>query len=202
MRRACSSFALLLLAGCTSLSSYSSARTLPRGRSQFFLAGSGQLALGPAGKPAAPLLEFGGRHGVTDSFELGARGWYGGMALESKAQLHRGQLELALAPSLGWSMANRLSAQLPLLAGVHLREELELVAGPRLSLDSWVDPGAGLKPVGGQLAVGLSLGLAWQATADLKLLPEVSARAPLTPAPDYLGGGFGLQAGLGLLWGG
>ncbi|MCI0574309.1 MAG: hypothetical protein L0Y66_26560, partial [Myxococcaceae bacterium] len=71
-----------------------------------------------------------------------------------------------------------------------------------MTYDVWVDPGAGLQVVAHQLSAGTSLGFAWRVSRTLRLYPEVSVRIPVTPRRDDLGGGLGLQGGLGLLWGG
>ena len=82
MRRLALLPALVLLAGCPSFSTMGTARTLPKGKGQFFVAPGGMVlkdfqrdSNGQYESFGLPTVEFGGRYGVTDGVEVGDLAW-------------------------------------------------------------------------------------------------------------------------------
>ena len=88
---------VLCIAGCPSMSTIGSARTMDAGSTQFFVAPA-YSSFSMGGEPLRqPQLELGGRYGITDNVELGAKLWLPGLELESKfaaCTLHYSQIEL------------------------------------------------------------------------------------------------------------
>jgi hypothetical protein len=199
------------------------ARTLPRGKGQFFVA-PGAVVLrdfqrdtsGANDSVAFPSTEVGGRYGVTDRFELGAKAWSLGVEIDTKFQLARSEtpdagVDLAVAPAIsvypffaGDTDATYAYLHLPLLVGVNTRGG-QLVLGPRVS-------NLFVKGSGGNINVvllGGSLGYAWKIGDGFRLLPEASVAWPVhvrdgstTTLETLEPRGAMIQASLGFLFGG
>jgi len=215
--------ALVTLTGCPSISTLGTARTLPKGKGQFFVA-PGAMVLkdfqrtsdGVADSFTLPSMEVGGRYGVTDSFELGGKVWSLGMEIDSKFQVFRAEtpdagLDLAIAPGVsvypfrsGDTDAVYAYLHLPLLLGINAGGS-QLVLGPRLSDLIVRASGENLNV----LFLGGSLGYAWKAGDGFRLLPEVSVAWPIhawegttTRFSSLEPRGAMIQASLGFLFGG
>ncbi len=214
--------ALLLLAGCPSFSTMGTARTLPKGKGQFFVAPGGMVlkdfqrdSNGQYESFGLPTVEFGGRYGVSDGVEVGGKVWMMGAELDTKFALLRAPtadagLDLALAPSLsfypftsGDQNATYGWLHLPLLVGVNLGGS-QLVVGPRVSGMLITGSGDDISAIW----LGGSLGYAWKVGDGFRVLPEVSVAYPArvtvsaTTDTDLVPDGAIIQGSIGLLFGG
>jgi len=185
--------ALVLLTGCPSFSTMGTARTLPKGKSQFFIAPGGMVLkdfqtdnAGLSESFGLPTVEFGGRYGVTDHVEVGGKVWLLGAEIDTKFALLRSEipesgLDLSLAPAIslypftsGDTNATYAWLHLPLLVGINLGGS-QLVIGPRVSDMIITGGGDSINAVW----LGGSLGLALKLGDGFRLLPEVSMAYPV-----------------------
>jgi hypothetical protein len=124
-------------------------------------------------------------YGVSDKFEIGARMWgaylpnflttFGG-AVDTKWQLRKGKVDIALASAVGYHTGvlggaawHSLQVTLPLLFGVNMGDN-QFVFGPRIA--DYVLASYGQNTVN-TFWGGLSLGYAWRIKEKLDLLPEL-----------------------------
>lgn len=214
--------ALLLLAGCPSFSTMGTARTLPKGKGQFFVAPGGMVlrdfqrdSNGQYESFGLPTVEFGGRYGVTDGVEVGGKVWMMGAEIDGKFALLRAPsadegLDVSLAPAVslypftsGDQNATYAWVHLPLLVGVNLGGS-QLVLGPRAS--GMFITGSGDDVTA--LWLGGSLGFAWKVGDGFRLLPELSVAYPAhvrvgaDATTDLEPKGAIIQGSIGLLFGG
>ena len=213
---------LLLLGTCVALVSSGCvstgmARTLDKGALQVSLGGgvqyAGSYSLGEALPPhsiAMPQVDLGVRYGVTDRFDVGARLFLPGAAVEGRYALVRAPslqsgIDLTLAPSLLYSDGGRgthadepfLHLDVPLLMGVNMRGS-QLVLGAKAGVI--VNPENPTSFYGRPaLTLGTSLGVAVPVTPWLRLLPELSLR--MQPQLQH-GSPFAFNAAMGLVFGG
>jgi hypothetical protein len=213
----------LLLAGCPSFSTMGTARTLPKGKGQFFIAPGATVLQdfqrrddGSYESFGLPSIEFGGRYGVTDRVELGGKVWMIGMEIDSKFALVRSDspdagVDVALAPAVsvypfrsGDTDATYAYLHLPLLVGINAGGS-QLVLGPRVSDLIIRGGGEDLNVV----LLGGSLGYAWKLGEGFRLLPEVSMTYPVHVSQGGTSSSLSLepkgamfQASLGFLFGG
>jgi len=214
--------ALTLLTGCPSFSTMGTARTLPKGKGQFFIAPGATVLQdfqqrddGSYESFGLPSIEFGGRYGVTDRVELGGKVWMLGMEIDSKFALARAEtpdagVDVSLAPAVslypfrsGDTNATYAYLHLPLLIGINTGGS-QLVIGPRVSDLFIAGDGENLNVV----LLGGSLGYAWKLGDGFRLLPEVSIAYPVQVSVGSNSSttleprGAMFQAGLGFLFGG
>jgi hypothetical protein len=213
----------VLLGGCASFSTMSTARTVKRDTTQTWVApefvgmtidtgtGSGQESV------SVPQFELGFRRGITDSVELGGKLWLLGAALESKFQLHRsesqdGGIDVALAPSVGWLGFNSgagdgfnvVTGYLSLPVGLNVPGGSQLVLTPKAIYQRYMAKGADGSGNVDIFFIGGSAGFAWR-LGDMYVLPELSIMKPVAQgsAGDAIFyDGVVFQGGLGLLFGG
>ena len=198
----------LALCACPTVSTLGSARTLDKGRTQVAV---GLSSLGsvyvrqPQGGRTPPLAanaEVAVRHGVRDGLELGGRLWGSGLMGEARLGLLRsdGQtgFDLALHASLGVvyfpleGMIPSGLAQFAVLGGYNV-SGTQVFGGVR-AMDRllWYQG-----PIN-TLNVGLTVGVSIQLTDTLRLVPELTALAPVaSSANDII-----VQSGIGVLFGG
>ena len=145
----------LTLAGCPSLSTLQTPRTVPQGEVRF---GLGFEAVGiktaahtdsatgtttPSQSVTFPQFEFTARYGLTDNIDIGGKLYLIGAELGLKYQFLRGPLDVAIAPAASYisfgssndSSSSSISAtylHLPLLFGLNLNENFALSFGPKL----------------------------------------------------------------------
>jgi hypothetical protein len=214
--------ALVLLAGCPSFSTMGTARTLPRGKGQFFVAPGGMVlqdfqqdSAGQDQSFGLPSVEFGGRYGVTDDVEVGAKVWLLGAEIDTKFALLRSPsadagLDVSLAPAIslypfsaGDQNVTYAWVHLPLLVGVNLGGS-QLVVGPRVSGMFLTGSGDDVSA----LWLGGSLGYAWKLADGFRILPEVSVAYPAhvsfgtSSTTSLEPKGALIQGSVGLLFGG
>jgi len=206
--------AVVCLTGCPSFSTMGMARPLKPGSMQIVIApeGEGGTLNGPTGQATGflPQGELALRYGVNDIFELGAKIWLIGAALEGKLGLLRsptmdGGIDLSVGASLSYlgitSSTGTLSLStisVPLLVGINFGGH-QLVLAPKV-----VDViGSGPTGIAHQLNVGTSVGLALKLGPEFRLLPEISVIYPA--AGQFFGGILEppiVQLALGLMFGG
>ncbi len=201
------SVALLPLAGCYSFSNFGRARVVDEGHVEAWVAPEALMATSGSGMSIRPIADMGVRYGLTRSVELDARVTSAGGALGPKLQLLRAPsrssgLDLALAPALSFTYADKVAAELPLLLGINLPHRNQLVLAPRVAyLQRFGVPGFD-RPVSFAF-VGGSLGFAWSVTPSFTLMPELSFLTQLYAEPGFnsnVGGGLGMQGGIGFLY--
>lgn len=221
--------ALLLLAGCPSFSTMGTARTLPKGSTQFWVAPEvvtvrdfGVNTGSPKSSASLVQVEAGVRYGITDSVELDAKAWELGLSLGAKFQLFRSGspdsgIDIAIDPAVAYlsyadtdgnSGSNNTSAgtatfYLPVLLGVNVGGGSQIVLAPKVVDQVFFASGSSTYP--NLLWAGGSLGFAWKLSDSFRLMPEVSAVYPVSfthGTADLTFKGVMIQSGLGLLFGG
>ena len=198
---------LVALAGCYSFPTMGRAHVVDRGHVEVWGApealvvatggGGGQ----EGGASVRPLVEAGVRYGATDRIELDARVGTFGIGLGSRLQLWRAQrFELLAAPGLAFTLPNKPALELPVVAGVNVRDRDQIVVSARVVYQQrW---GGVTSPLHFAY-IGGSLGYAWQLTEHVALMPEVALLTQLWAQPGFtseLPDGVGIQAGIGVLW--
>jgi hypothetical protein len=203
-RRVAGAIALALLAGCQSFSTMGRARVLDPGRFEVWLAPAALIVATDGGASIRPIGEAGLRYGLTRAVELDGRITTLGVALGPRLQLLRSAsttrgVDLALAPAVAWTYRDKLALEVPLLVGINLPGQHQIVLGPRLV---WQ---ASLAAVPAPVSfgfVGLSVGIALRVSQRVWLMPEVAALTQIYADPGYssnVAGAVGLQAGIGVL---
>jgi hypothetical protein len=208
------------------------ARTIPRGKTQFHVGMGGQQLRdwsvddsGALESLTLPSFEFGVSHAVSDSVEVGGKIWSFGAELNSKFQLSRSEsptsgIDLALAPSLsffplsGENNAGQTTSgglafvHLPLLLGVNVGGGSQLVIAPRISNTLVWGSANGSSDTASIFWAGGSLGFAIKLGDTFWILPEISASYPVATSrgmeatTDLAFQGVIVQGQLGLLFGG
>lgn len=196
--------ALALLAGCPSFSTMGTARTIPKGKTQFHVGMGGQQLRdwsvedsGALESITLPTFEFGASHAVSDSVEVGGKIWFVGAEFNSKFQLSRSEspssgIDLALAPSLSFyplsgennagqtTSGGLVFVHLPLLLGVNVGGGSQLVIAPRISNTMvWGSASGGESSTASIFWAGGSLGFAIKLGDSFWILPEVSVSYPV-----------------------
>jgi hypothetical protein len=215
---------VMLLAGCPSFTTMGTARTIEKGKGQFYVA-LGGISLqdwetdssGSSNSIGLPSFELGGRYGVADGVEVGGKIFPIGAELNAKVALIRPEtpagLNLSVGPAAsvypfttGGDTFTMAWLHLPLLVGMNMGGS-ELVVAPRISDLIITGGGDGINTV----FAGGSLGFAWKVTDGFRILPEVSISTPIfyavkagsTTASDTLNPqGAIVQANVGILLGG
>jgi len=223
--------ALTLLTGCPSFSTMGTARTIPKGETQFHVAVGGQQlrdwstdTSGNLETITFPAFEFGASHAVTDNVEIGGKIWFLGAEINSKFQLLRSPspdsgIDFALAPAISfYPLSGENNAgdttsgglaffHLPLLMGVNVGGGSQLVLGPRLSNTLVWGSAGGSSESASIFWVGGSLGFAWKVGDSFRVLPEISIAYPFAGSTgtqtttDLAFEGAIVQAQLGLVFG-
>jgi hypothetical protein len=208
------------LAGCPSISTMGTARTIPEGTYQYY-AGLGygvlqDFAVNDEGKPESvrvPSLELGARYGVSDRLEVGGKIFPVGAEVGAKyqvmrsASLERG-FDLAVAPALSvypWSKGVVGWAHLAIPIGFNVGGGSQLVLAPRVS-ELLITSKVG---TGNVTWAGASMGFAFKVgkSGSLRVMPEVSAIIPVSAKlPTDVEAKFALdgpvfQGGIGFLFG-
>ncbi len=213
-----------LSTGC-SVSSFTTARTVPKGESRFFVAPS-MLSVAVSGEPQRiPFVEIGTRYGLTDRVDVGARIGLG-LQLDAKvrlagaATLTDGGFTISLAPGIGYigglsgtptgadgDDLHFFGATIPVLMDYRFTETLTVTLGPRLVyLLQTVESTDGVAT--NIFGAGATLAVRWQALPGLALVPEVGFTTPFFSALTGVGSVTGssgsriLQLGLGFVLGG
>lgn len=216
--------ALAIFAGCPSFTTMGTARTLEKGKGQFYVALGGtslqSFETNSAGNTESiglPSFELGGRYGVADGVEMGGKIFPVGAELNAKIALVRPETPAGLNVSIGPAVSaypftsgdnSVLLAwlHLPVLCGFNFGGS-ELVIAPRIS-DLILSDGANSINT---VFLGGSLGFAFKVSDGFRILPEVSFASPVWYAVTASGGtssdridprGAIVQANLGFVLGG
>jgi len=205
MRRIALALVLALLPACQSFSTMGRARTLDPGRVEVWLAPQALVVATDGGASIRPVGEAGLRYGLTRVVELDGKVTTLGVSLGPRLQLRRSAsatrgIDLALAPAVAWTYRDKLAVELPLLLGINLPGQHQIVLGPRLVWQATLATAPG--PVS-FLYAGLSVGVALRVGPRFWLMPEVAALTQVYAEPGYssnVAGAVGLQAGIGLLF--
>ena len=213
----------LSLTGCPSMTSITSARTLDSGQSITYIAPEySRFTMG--GEPLVePQVEIGGRYGITDNWEMGAKLWLPGIEINSKIAILRSKDEnsgfnLSFTPGVSYlggvsGTATGDGYELHVLtlygalhAGWNVGGGHEIVVSPKLANQTWTtedEEGT----TANLLFLGGSLGFVWKITEGFRLLPEIAVGAPIVESVPGFGTDVGigatlLQAGVALVFGG
>lgn len=184
--------ALALFAGCPSFTTMGTARTIEKGKGQFYVAVGGislqSFETNTAGETKSiglPSFELGGRYGVADGVEVGGKVFPVGAELNAKFALIRPEtpagLNLSVAPAAsiypftnGDNTVMLAWLHLPVLFGVNFGGS-ELVITPRLSDLILSDGSNSINTV----FAGGSVGMAFKVSDGFRILPEISIAAPV-----------------------
>ncbi|MGB8932178.1 MAG: hypothetical protein WCC48_13120 [Anaeromyxobacteraceae bacterium] len=215
--------AALLAGGCASFSTMSTARTVGLDATQVWVAPEVVGVTFDTGSPpdrqsfSIPQLEVGVRRGVTEDFELGAKLWLLGTALEGKFQVVRSEtqdagVDVAIAPSIGWlgfnagaggGNFNVVTGYLSVPIGLNVPGGSQLVLTPKAIYQRYMASDSGGSGSAGLLFLGGSVGYAWR-LGTMYVLPEISVMQPVVnPATSDVikFDGVVFQGGLGFLFG-
>lgn len=219
VRAACSlavALGLLLMVGCSSFTTYRTARPVPKGRTQTLVAPQ-MSGAGPRETQKAPFPELAVsvRHGLTHKLELGGTltvlplgQAMRELGVEATAKRHvlasaGGRWDVAVAGGLGYrtfassgALFEMVHASIPLIVGVNLGDD-QIVIAPTLAWQRWYATGA--HPVDIP-SFGASLGYRWQISPRFALLPEISGATSPTAMSGF--GETGLvHLGIALVFG-
>jgi hypothetical protein len=205
--------ALVFLTACPSFVNLQTARALDKGEYEVTTAASviGTTSNVPNAEAggAQPTVALLGRFGVADGLDLSlAFEPVLGLTAGATIQLIRGKIDVALTPSIGYFQTpgpvtygtnlsiEKLSlsptyaaipANLPLLFGLNLAHETQVVFGPRLSAAFVLSqaiyqpaPSSPAKTTGGtELFVGASLGVSFKVAKNVRIMPEIDVTRPI-----------------------
>lgn len=210
--------AALLLGGCATVGTVQTARPVERGTTQV---GIEPGLFGVEDRGWYPAANVSVRHGFGNRFDLGARVGTSGLGLSAKVLLtdpYDPDLAVSIAPSGGGFALGALGVgtksihgQLPLLVGIRVGREHELVLGPKITAWSLSASAgaAGTKSL--VVGAGGSVGLSLKVAPGVRLLPEVAMVQPVFGSGqakllfwqmDVGAGGAIYQGTVGILLGG
>ncbi|MSP90822.1 MAG: hypothetical protein EXR79_03305 [Myxococcales bacterium] len=218
----CVSSALVGGAACTS-STLQLARTTSRGETATAMAAGVQLFSVSGKRQRVPQFEVGGRYGLTDKIDVGARVWLPYWELDVKVQLARSATptegwDVAVAPGVGYlggipgdregsgAYLHTAALSTTLYVGKNFASGSQLIVAPR-AVDFVM---AGYAEAAGAinlLYAGGSIGYAWKVSKTVRLVPQVSALFNVVGSLADFGtvvglGGMHGQASLGVMFGG
>lgn len=198
----------LLTTGCLAAQTFTSARTLDPGKTEVTLvAGVSNADPGAEfGRMPIPALGVQVRHGALDGFEFGGAVGQLGLTGQLKWALLRtgtaaGGVSVALSPAAGFNplgfvqtygeWPGLLSAEFPILLGLHVGGGHELTLAPRAR---WTY-GSGHHAI----TAGVTLGMALRLSELFVLTPELGVMVPVRD--DRAQAPFIPSGGLGMTWG-
>jgi hypothetical protein len=205
--------------GCVSAGTLQPATTLGTGHGQFAVEMSYQGLATKDSFQSYPMVGVTARIGLNERVDLGARLGPAGAELQVKAQLNSkdSRTVVSVGPHAGVVIADTgglamrgYSAGLPLLIGVRLRDEHQLVIAPQLYDALYYGSAGSISTSLNFLYGGLSVGVAYK-TRTGWITPEIGFLYPLAISTSNVGGLSGttwgartwtLQANLGVLIGG
>jgi hypothetical protein len=208
---------LLLLGGCASYGTMTTARPVAAGRSQVTtsleLDGIGVVE-NPARVPL-PSLTVDIHRGLRDDLDVGGKlsilpggemltgiGAEGQLRWRFVGDEHR-RWEIAVAPSAGWRSIESSGARwdaahavVPVVIGLNLgARRHQLYLAPKAGWQRWWSDGS--MPVDVPFS-GVGLGFAWRVRRNVTVLPEISVLRTPTSLDNSEGAGI-LNAGIGLM---
>jgi hypothetical protein len=153
---------VMVLVGCSTLSTIDGARTLDRGQSQWKVAISDQYGSnGLSSASALPEVEVAYRRGFAEDFDAGVRFYLLGTMLDARYRVfHEGRWHLAVDPGVGLfflpTIGGSVDVRAPLIAEYEVNRWFSLAGGPKAILRTpWnrVDLGDGKHAVQGRFDV-------------------------------------------------
>jgi hypothetical protein len=200
--------ALMLLATthCYSYTTLSRAHTVGAGHVEAFAAPEALVV--PASNQVAvrPVGEIGARIGVTDRVDLEGRVTTLGGSLAAHVQLRRDPsrfgVEAMLAPGAAFTAPDKLAFELPLVVGVNVGHDDQIVLAPRVVYQLRFDVPGLSRPLG-YAFLGGSIGFAWRLVRHFTLMPEASFLGQIWSEPGFASnyaGTVGVQLALGALF--
>jgi hypothetical protein len=183
---------LALVSACPSFTTMGTARTIEKGKGQFYVAAGGisltSFSTDSSGNPESiglPSFELGGRYGVKDGVEVGGKIFPIGAELNAKFAVVRpetpGGINVSVGPAVsaypftsGDNSFILAWLHLPVLFGFNVGGS-ELVLAPRVSDLIVASGGDSINTV----FAGGSLGFAWKVSDGFRILPEISLATPV-----------------------
>lgn len=197
-----------VLAGCPSLSTLQTARTVPKGRIRHAVGlETVGVSVRGAGSAVAPQVEYGMRIGVADNVDIGFKVYFLGVEGGAKFQLVRGSFDLSIAPSAAYTSFSVddesfsfLYLHLPVLMGIHMGDVAEMGFGPKFlyALAFGSDSGGDFAAADGFLAA-VYWNLLFKIGDFMMLGPEINAYVPIQ---ENAFDGVFYQGGLVMAFGG
>jgi hypothetical protein len=204
--------ALLVLAGCPSLSTLQTPRTVPPGDLRVAVGAEAVGAPTSDGNLTAPQIELGLRYGLSENWDIGAKLYGLGLELGVKYQFLRGDFDAALAPAASFiafstknSAGDKVSAQVfylhvPLLFGANLNDVVTFAFGPKFLYAvvnaSGTSSGTSSSATASGAMLGGYVGLPLRLGRAFWLAPEINVYKP------FASSGVLWQGGLAFLFGG
>ena len=195
-----------LLGGCYSFSTLSRAHTVGRGHVEAFVAPEALAVPSTDEIAVRPVGEAGARVGVTDRLDLEARVTTLGGTLAAHVQLRRDPsrfgVEAMLAPGLAYTAVDKLAIELPLVVGINVGHDDQIVLAPRAVYQMRLDVPGLSRPVG-FVFFGGSIGFAWRVARHFTFMPEASFLGQVWAEPGFttnVTGTVGMQLALGMLF--
>jgi hypothetical protein len=219
--------------GCASFTSMQTASVVPEGKVRGFVAPEtvGIVTSDSSSGSSStfvPQLEAGVRVGLGHGWDIGAKAWLLGFAVDGKFELlNAGGNILSVGPGVGYFGANSsttgssdslniITFYLPLYYGLKLGEH-ELVISPKaidqLVLGNGTDSSGKTSSSGNLLWLGGSVGIALKVGQSFRLVPEISVMYPAaisgtsvsatgsSSSGTVSGGALMVQGGVGFLFG-
>jgi hypothetical protein len=206
--------------GCPSFSTLQTPRTVPKGKVREAIGVEiVRLRTNDGSRYTVPLVEVGGRYGVSDRVDIGGKFSYAFFLLSAEAglkvQLVRGPLDIAVAPafsfvtfgsssstsgSTGSNDVTFLHLHLPALMGIELSEIATLGFGPKLLYSSMSGNFAGDSRnllVNGTF-VGGFVSLPVEVAHGVWIAPEINFYTPV----NAFGNRAEIQGGIAVMYGG
>jgi hypothetical protein len=215
--------ALVACEGCASVGAMQTAHTLGKRRAQLGVELSEQALVGRDSLTAYPMFGVSARYGVSDRVDLGGRIGPSGLELQTKVQLSDPPpaTVYSLAPHAalyawdpGGVEIRSFNSGLPLLVGLALWDEHQLVLGPKIHNMLFSVAAGTARARVNTTSLGGTVGIAWAmptTRTPVRLVTEIGVLAPIVTIADrsddaggvaWTGGKWTLQANMGFLLGG
>ncbi len=206
MMRVALAIVALASSGCYSFSTLGRAHTIGRGHVEAFAAPEALVV--PTSKQVAvrPMGEIGARVGVADDVDVEGRITTLGGSLAAHVQLHRNRarfgVDAMLAPGVAFTAPDKLAFELPILIGINLPRDNQIVIAPRLAYQLRFGVPGLAHPAAFAFA-GASLGFAWRVARHFTLMPEASFLGQIYAEPGFasnVSSTIGTELALGMLF--
>lgn len=215
--------ALSCLGGCASVTSLQTAHTVGKGRWQLGVELSEQAMIGRDSVTAYPMSGIAGRYGITDRIDVGAKVGPSGIELLGKFQLTPPppNTVVSIAPHAaiyawdpGGLELRSYNVGLPVLVGINLPHEHQLILGPKVHNMFFSVAAGSARGFVDTTSLGGTVGVAWKmptTKTSVRIVTELGALYPLLVYADRYDGVGGvawsgtkwtLQANVGFLLGG
>ena len=195
---------MVLLPGCYSFSTLGRAHTVGKGHVEVFAAPEALIVPVSSQVSVRPVGEAGARVGLTDKLDVEGRVTTLGGAVSAHVQLRRDPhgIDVMVAPGVQYTSPDKLALDVPLLLGINVGHDDEIVLAPRLAYQlRLVVPGFD-HPMQ-FLFAGLSVGFAWRIVKHFTVMPELATLTQIYAPPGFatnVNDAVGMQLSLGLLF--